>query len=335
VAGLALATPAVAGQNASLPSPLAPLSPSPPLGAATASAEAVRHRVASIVQVHVSVSPTGKAFAVAADQSLSVRVQGDYFFTIGAPLLGVTALPGSGSTPGFRSTAIIWQGFNPQQRLLRSRATLDPALVAPLLPLRIEVSDGVTTFVNTTGVTAGTYTADADSAPLVAYANALQRAVRLGRQLPAGSATLTSKPVATRVRVVAPLLVRGTVGGRRVSAIVTGQLAVAARGKIDVLVEPTFVPIGTVAASTGRAALAQATKLALTAARLRQYERFLDNPDPTGPATTIYLYRSALPPAPVATVRAAAHGRDWAITIAVAAGVLLAAAGGLAVWARA
>jgi hypothetical protein len=75
--------------------------------------------------------------------------------------------------------------------------------------------------------------------------------------------------------------------------------------------------------------------LALTEARLRQFERFLDNPDPTGSSTTAYSYRTATPPRPPVAVQPAAGGRDWLATIAFAGALLLAAVAGLAVWARA
>ena len=121
-----------------------------------------------------------------------MTVKGDYFFTIGAPLLGVEALPGSDATPGLRSTSVVWEGFNPLRRTLKARARLAPAQTAPALPLRIEVHGGTTTFVNTTGVTVAAYTADADPAPLVGYVRALRRALTLGRPIPEGTVRLTS-----------------------------------------------------------------------------------------------------------------------------------------------
>jgi hypothetical protein len=316
-AGLALAAPAAASRDATLPSPLAPLSPSPPLGTgATATSETVRHRIRSVIRVHVSLLPSGAPFAIAADQTLIVTVKGDYFFTIGAPLLDVEALPGSDATPGLRSTSIIWEGFNPLRRTLKARASLDPAQVAPALPLRIEVRGATTTFVNTTRVTVAAFTADADPAPLVRYVRELRRAVTLGLPMTEATAKLTSAPRATRVRVAVPLRVSGTVGGRRVS-------------------EPQVPAAGALTGLSGREALARATTVVLTVARLRQYERFLGNPDPTGPSTTTYLYRTAAPPRAPAAVQPAAHGRDWTMTAAVAAGLLLAAGAALAVWARA
>jgi hypothetical protein len=73
----------------------------------------------------------------------------------------------------------------------------------------------------------------------------------------------------------------------------------------------------------------------LTVARLRPYERFLGNPDPAGSSTTVYVYRSGVHPPPPVAVQATAHDHQRTMTIALAAGVLLAAGAGLAVWARA
>lgn len=334
-AGLALAAPAVAARNVALPSPVAPLSPSPPLGAATSLTERVQHRIHSAVRVHVSVLPSGAPFAVTADQTLIVNVKGDYDLTVGAPLLGVSALPGSQSVPGLRSNAIVWEGFNPRRRTLKSRARLVAAQAVPALPLRIEVRDGSTTFVNTTGVTVASFTADADPAPLVGYLGKLQHAVSAGLPLPEGTAALTGAAHATRARITVPLVVRGTVGVRSIDARVTGRLTVPARGQIAVSVEPKAPVAAALTGLSGREALARAATLALTEARLRQFERFLANPDPTGSSTTVYSYRTAVPPRPPVAVQPAPHVRDRFATVAVGAGLLLAAAAGLAVWARA
>ena len=74
--------------------------------------------------------------------------------------------------------------------------------------------NGSTTFVNTTGVTAASFTGDADPAPLVGYIGKLRHAVSAGSAPPEGTAALTGEARATRVRIAVPLLVRGTVGGR-------------------------------------------------------------------------------------------------------------------------
>ena len=91
---LALAAPAAASaaqpRLAALPSPLAALSATPPLGSgASAAAEGVRHRIDATTRVRVAVDAHGTPFAVTATQRLDVSQPGDYYFTIGAPLTDV------------------------------------------------------------------------------------------------------------------------------------------------------------------------------------------------------------------------------------------------------
>jgi hypothetical protein len=340
--GLAVAASGQAAPRAnyaSLPSPLAPLSPSPPLGGGvTATSEGFRHRIAATTTVDVALDPGGTAFALHASQRLDVRVLGDYFFTIGAPVLDVEAAPGSASTPGLRSSAILWAGFNPGRRTLIARATLGPAAAGSSLPLRIEVTPGRVTLVNTTGVTAGSYTADALVPPLVLYLAQLKRQVTLGQSPTSGGAYVTSKPVATGVRVVVPLRVTGTIGGHKVDAVVEGdRLAVHTGGAIRLTVTP-MIPERLLTEPTsglsGRQLLDRAIRATLTLARMRQYQTFLGNPDPTGPNKTTYVYRTAARPTPPPVAVVPVAKRDWATTIAVAAGLLFAAAGGLFAWSK-
>jgi hypothetical protein len=340
--GLAVAASAQAAPRAnyvSLPSPLAPLSASPPLGGgATATAEGFRHRIAATTTVDVSLDARGSPFAVRATQKLDVRVLGDYFFTIGAPVLDVEAAPGSASTPGLRAASILWAGFNPGRRTLIARATLDPRAAAPSLPLRVEVAPGRVTLVNTTGVTAGSYAADALVPPLARYLAQLKRQVAQGQTPTSGGAYVTSKPVATALRIVVPLRVVGTVGGRKVDAVVdSARLTLPGDGLLRLTVAP-IVPERLLndpaAGLSGRQLLERASRASLTLARMRQYQTFLGNPDPAGSNETTYAYRTAARPTapPVATV--AAPERDWVTTVAVAVGLLIAAAGALVVWSR-
>jgi hypothetical protein len=166
---------------------------------------------------------------VTATQRLDVRVLGDYFFTIGAPVLDVEAVPGSASTPGLRAASILWAGFNPGHRTLIARATLDAAASAASLPLRIEFAPGRVKLVNTTGVTAGSYTADALVPPLARYLAQLERQVARGQTPTSGGAYVTSKPIATALRIVVPLRVTGTVGRRKVNAVVEGDSLIVER----------------------------------------------------------------------------------------------------------
>jgi hypothetical protein len=338
LAAAASAQAAPRGNYVSLPSPLAPLSPAPPLGGgATASSEGFRHRIAATTSVDVSLDSTGTPFAVVATQKLDVRVLGDYFFTIGAPVLDVEAAPGSASTPGLRASSILWAGFNPGHRKLIARATLEPGVAAASLPLRLEVAPGRVTLVNTTGVTAGSYTAEALVPPLLTYLTQLRRQVARGASLTSGGAYVTSKPTATALRIAVPLHVTGTVGGHHIDAVVEGRLVVRGSGPVGLTVTPTTPDRLLNAPATGlsgRELLERVSRASLTLARLRQYQTFLGNPDPSGANRTTYLYRSAARPAPPPIAVAHVVHRDWATTIAVAAGLLVAAAGALVAWSK-
>jgi hypothetical protein len=342
LAGLTVAASVHAAPRAnyvSLPSPLAPLSASPPLsGGATAAAEGFRHRIAAKTRVDVALDRTGAPFAVTATQRLDVRVLGDYFFTIGAPVLDVQAAPGSASSPGLRSASILWAGFNPGRRTLIARATLAPAASAPSLPLRIEVTRGRVKLVNTTGVTTGSYTADALVPPLLRYLAELQRQVARGETPTSGGAYVTSKPTSTTLRIVVPLRVTGTVGTRAVNTVVDGNALILRGGGPIRLTVTAAVPqqllSDPAAGQSGRRLLERASRATLTLARMRQYQTFLGNPDPSGANETTYAYRSASRPAPPAATIPYSPQRDWTTTIAVVIGLLAAAAGAAALWAR-
>jgi hypothetical protein len=284
----------------------------------------------------VSIDASGSPFALTATQRLDVRVKGDYFFSIGAPVLDVEAARGSESTPGLRSRSIVWAGFDPGSRLLVARATLDPAPAALSLPLRIEVANGRTVLVNTTGVTVNSFSADATPAPLVAYLRRLRADVAAGRVPVAGFAATTTPARSARTLVRAPLVVTGTVGGRRVETVVAGRAVIPASGRIRLAVRPdSRLRLGDLSRRSGRELLELASALSLQAARIRQYQSFLGNPDPVGRNETVYVYRtSARPAAPAAAAVAHHDGRGWAATAGTIAALVAAAFGGLVIWSR-
>ncbi len=328
---LAVTPLAVAAQYSPLPSPAAPLSNVPPLGGgASSSTERVHHRVDAVTTVRVAINRHGAPFAVTATQSLDVQVIGDYFFTIGAPVATVEAAPGSDSTPGLRTASIVWAGFNPGRRRLTARATLEPARASAALPLRVEVSSGVTTLVNETAVTVGTIVADVERAPLLRYYDAL----RAAKTPVAGAAFLTSDPQRTTVTVRAPLQVSGTIGARRISRVLTGRLAVPAAGVVRLTVRPVRPAFRPAAALSGRALLARVTTTLLTLARVRQYQSFLGNPDPAGANATTYRYVTARRPRPLAAAEPVSSGRDWARTMAIVAGAVIAVGAAGVAWSR-
>jgi hypothetical protein len=252
-------------------------------------------------------------------------------------LLDADAAPASDTTPGLRSSSILWTGFNPGHRRLIARATLQPAVARPSLPLRVEVTPGHVTLLNATAVSAGSFTADAVVPSLIAYLAQLRRNVALGRLPTSGGVYVTSKPTATSERVVAPLHVTGTVGSHTVDAILESRLVLPGGGPVRLKVTPASpdrLLNGPTAGLSGRQLLVRATRASLTVARTRQYQTFLGNPDPAGANRTTYVYRTAARPVPPPVAVAPLSHRSWTTTLAVAAGLLLAAAGALLVWSR-
>lgn len=331
-AALGCATPAYAAGTAALPSPLTRLSSDPPLaGGATASAADVRHRIAARTTVRVSLDPTGAAFAIAATQRLRVAVTGRYLFTVGAPLLDVTATAESAAEPGLRTDAIVWQGFAPETQLLGARAVLDPNRVRDALPLRVVPHGGRVTLVNATGVTATAFAATVPRRPLLAYLAKLRSDLAKRRPLSTGSVPIASEPRRVRVRVSAPLRVTGTIGARRISLVVRDRAVVRASGRVDLTVTPLQeVEIGPAGKLGNRALLGAVSKAVLTLARARQYAAFLGNPDPTGPTETSYVYRTAGLPTP-AEPASLVHGDDHRLlTAALIAFGIVVALGGIA-----
>jgi hypothetical protein len=334
VAALACAGAAQAAQRIALPSPLAPLSAQPPLaGGARTSAENVAHSVAASTNVAVAIDRAGTPFAVTATQRLDVRGVGDYFFTIGAPVLAVRAAADSAAVPGMRTGSILWAGFNPGERLLVARATLEPAQAVPALPLRIGVSGDTVTLENTTRVAVDTFTADAPTAPLVAYLSLLRGEVEHGRTPLQTSVPLGSRPTNVHMTVTAPLHVTGTIGTQRVDLVLAQRTHIHGSGRIDLRAEP-LEHVDAVTSPGGRALLREAIRTTLALARANQYEEFLGNPDPAGSSRTVYAYRTASPPhaAPIAAV--GHRRRTWVETALVVAALAAALAAGAAVWAR-
>jgi hypothetical protein len=332
-AALGCAAPAYAAGTAALPSPLTQLSSDPPLaGGATASTHDVHHRVSAQTTVRVSLDPTGAAFAVAATQRLRVAVAGDYLFTIGAPLLDVTATPESAAEPGLRTDAIVWHGFAPETQVLAAHAVLDPNRVRDVLPLRVVPHDGRVTLVNATGVAGTAFAAAVSRRPLLAYLARLRSDLANGRSPATASVPIASEPRRVRMRVTAPLRVTGTIGVRRISLVVRDRTVVHASGRVDLTVTPLQeVDIRAVAKLGNRALLGAVSRAVLQLARARQYAAFLGNPDPTGPSETSFIYRTAGRPTPAQPAELGGGGNHNLLTAALFAFGIVVALGGVAV----
>ena len=117
------------------------------------------------------------------------------------------------------------------------------------LPLRITIASGYTTLVNATSVAAGSFSAEAVVPPLVQYIALLRRQLRAGQQPTSGIAYVTTKPTPVSERVVAPLHITGTIGGRKVDTILESRLVVRGSGPIRLTVAPV-IPNDLLAGST-------------------------------------------------------------------------------------
>ena len=337
-----------------LPSPLNPLSTEPPLGGRpiVENEGGIVHRVQTAEQVAVRVDERGTPFAVRARQRLVVLTKGDYVFVVPAPVIAVGAGAGSESSPGQRLGSILWSGFNAGRKVLVADARLRPRDAAKALPLRVDVRGRTVTISNATAIPASTFTATPAEAPLAQYLDAVRRAALRGRLVPVGTAAISDDPKPTRTLVEAPLHVTGTIGGRRIDAVLgdgrplrltvprgDGEIALRAEAVLPtrLLTPPRGAPAWAAAGVDGRRLLGRAQGVLLRIARVRQYDSYLADPDPLGGAQTTYVYRSGVRPvaAPRAAPVADDEGGDGLVRWLVAAfGAAAALAAGVAVWAR-
>lgn len=325
-----------------LPSPLAPLSVVPPVGGgATTSAEARRHRVTAATTVRVSVdASSGAPFRVRATQRLTVKIAGDYFYSIGAPLTDVREAAGSERAPGLRAAAILWQGFNPGTRVLAATAELEPGEAAKGLPLRVRVTGAGVVLENTTAVTVSAYEAGVQRADVETFLASLRGALAGGPAPLSNTVRLTTAVTQARVSVSSPLQVTGTIGDRRVDLLLGGTgaplQATFPPGPVRLVVRPhpPTELLGSAQGLAGKPLLRRAVLASLEYARWTQYEQYLGNPDPSGTSRTSYVYATATRTAPP-VVAVHTFDRNRSHTWLIALGALLVALVALVAWSRA
>jgi hypothetical protein len=302
------ASPAAAAPTPVLvPSPTTSLTAQPPLGDrnATLPRQIPLGRIAARTRVVADLDARGTPTAVSAVQQLTIHGVGDYFFGIPAPVRDVLPGPGTQSAPGLRTGMVLWQGFSGGKRILSARLVLEPAQVAPLLPMRVRLSrtGSLVTLelANATVVTLDSFTAVAAPGEARRYVAGLTRFAAGGA---APSPYLNAKNVRVVQRtVVAPLRVTGALvfpSGRRVRLdLVLGpgprnvRVATASRGLPRIAVVVRTIPFGS--ATPARPTFDDVMERALRLARSRQYDAFLANPDPAGTASTTYVFRTAAP----------------------------------------
>ena len=226
---------------------------------------------------------------------------------------------------------------------------------------------------NVTGVNVKSFTADSDPLTLAQVLDRIHDAMKrdvFAEGLNIGIRGVT-RPV--RIRVAAPLRVEGTLsfppgtadikgadnGVVRFSGLLDGvrrsELRLDLRGqasnapvpKLELRVTPAAVPdqltppgdrtwLATFRRSAPgdrRRLLARAIESELTYARKRQYDMFLASPDPTGPGTATYVYRTAAAPRVIPAVsQDGGNGNFGLIVLAIA--LALAVPTGAVIWAR-
>jgi hypothetical protein len=317
------------------PTPLTQITSTPPfLPPSSSLPNLFRSPITSDELIRVGIDGDGKVVSVNAMQRLVLRRTGDYRLTVPAPARNVVPAAGSESTPGLRTGAILWAGFSPGHKVLSANAALDPDAVGGLLPPRVVISGGSVRLENATTTRYTTFTAHGDATQLGQVLDALRKDPQ-GRRLGQGTYVKVTGPVRDlRVRLYAPLEVRGRIGGREVSLLLGPEprtIRVAGRPSIALSVEP--VP-PSLRESARKPDWNRTLRTSLTLARVRQYLSFLANPDPLGPLQARYLYRTVAPGPPPAPPAPQDEGlAAWLIALIAAASV--AAAGGLAVlWAN-
>ena len=232
VAGLvAIALPTGAGaENVALPTTQTPLSSAPPLLSGTAQQISVPVFTGSLTsreRVTAHLDASGEARGVDVLQRIFVP-RGDFFFSVPAPAADVSTARGSGSQPGLRQNAILWQGFSPGHRILASVARLRPRESVPHLPLTVSARtrvdgaslrpgerrtgrlDTAVRLANTTGVRSLAFTARAHPRELVSLLDEI-RNLRAGNRSFAPFVSVGPPVRKRRVLVRAPLRVQGTI----------------------------------------------------------------------------------------------------------------------------
>ena len=256
-------------------------------------------------RVVVGIDESGKPHSIRVLHTIVLKRLGDYVLTVPAPVLSVTPGPGTESQPGRRENQILWEGFSPGRRVLAAWADLRVAESAAGLPVEVEVEPGAVTVRNATGVTVPSFSADPDPVSLAQLSGRVRSSIKAG-VFPEGlNVGLRGPKTPEQLRVAAPLRVRGTVrvGGERIrfsgrlDGVRRTELRVPipeGKPEIEVQVRPGDIELPR-PASDPRALLAQTITLELTSARTRQFDQFLASPDPTGPSSATYVYRTTAP----------------------------------------
>jgi hypothetical protein len=178
----------------------------------------------------IALGPNGAVAGVTVSQTLTLRGVGDFNVVLPGPALHVVGPAEQATQPGLRRGTILWQGFVPGSRTLRSTATLDPAFERFRVPLLVSVrflQDGREVKPPVTGPVEIQIAVSNNTSRLVPIADGTPRAAELADLLEALRAELRAgrAPVAGKGEVPTSLASTSEVALRRVAVKVPFRVA--------------------------------------------------------------------------------------------------------------
>jgi hypothetical protein len=137
-----LATPALPATRIDLPTPADLVSADLPILQPRAG-ESEESRVPGPVSddetVRVTLQPDGAIDAVTIDQTLTLQGVGDFDIVLPGPATHIVGPTDQSIQPGLRRGEILWNGFSPGTKTLRSTVTMDPQFELFHLPLTFSI----------------------------------------------------------------------------------------------------------------------------------------------------------------------------------------------------
>jgi hypothetical protein len=353
-AGGLLLVPAAAGADTITPlSPTARTSAPPPLvgkriAGVTAGETRFPGRLRNTERISVGMDRSGAPVGVVVTQRLTISRPGDFTFLVPAPATKVVAAPGSQAEPGLRDLGVVWQGFASSRRVLAATITLAPTAAA-VLPLSVSVERRAGAIAITLrDVARGRFTVTTGTVAPAAVTALLGRLRDGTTGVVASELALPGRATGNAViGVTAPLRVRGTIAvpGRSPVAVsvvlgaghpTTWTVTVPGRvlPTLDLQARP-LEPLEILPRPREPVpSLAGLQQVLGSVALAWQYRHFLDSPDPSGPSSAVYAYRTVeRPPVPVAAGRSA-DGDDTLTIVLVAVLGAAALAAGAVLWAH-
>lgn len=277
--------------------------------------------------VRVGLAPNGAVQSVVVDQTLTIDGLGDFELKVLGPVQEVDAPPEQSPQPGLRRTTVLWSGFSPGRKVLRSTLTMDATAESVRLPIAVTAVNGSVTLRNQTTLPAAIDVGPAEVRSLV---NTVRSRLAAGQDpfdgLPP-TIPATGPVAEERLFITVPVRVVGTVGTTPVDVVVAdAPVSLAASGEVRLratAATPTLAP---------DAGLRELHVALTQAARKADLDVFIGVTAP-GPSSTVYEYGPAAAPPPPPPPPEDLEPNPVAIALALAA-ALASAVLARAVWLR-